>query len=233
MICINFKGKVIILNENHLSCIDLVPMFKNLSYDEKKEIAFISKSKHYQKGETIYNQGSFSNDLYIVHKGQVKISRVNRDGKEQVIRTLEPGTFMGELSIFLEDVHSDSATVLEDCEICQLNGAAFKGLLSEIPSISLKLLKEMSKRLDETEDTVESIGTLDVEGRLAQKLLDLAQDQKQFTLPYAKKDMASLLGMSNETLSRKLREFEDLGYINLKGQRHISIVDKEKLEALI
>ncbi len=221
------------MSKNHLSCIDIVPMFNSLTYDEKKEIAYISKSMNYSRGESIYNQGSRSNDLYIVHKGKVKISRVNKDGKEQVIRTLEPGTFMGELSLFSENMHSDSATVTENTEICQLNGDAFKKLLSEIPSISLKLLEEMSKRLDETEDTVESIGTLDVEARIASKILELSNNMNQFKLPYAKKDMASLLGMSSETLSRKLREFEELGYIGLKGQREITILNKKELEALI
>ena len=221
------------MSKNHLSCIDIVPMFNSLTYDEKKEIAYISKSMNYSRGESIYNQGSRSNDLYIVHKGKVKISRVNKDGKEQVIRTLEPGTFMGELSLFSENMHSDSATVTENTEICQLNGDAFKKLLSEIPSISLKLLEAMSKRLDETEDTVESIGTLDVEARIASKILELSNNMNQFKLPYAKKDMASLLGMSSETLSRKLREFEELGYIGLKGQREITILNKKELEALI
>lgn len=215
---------------NHKSCIDLVPIFDNLNLDEKKEVAYISNSKHYEKGETIYNQGDISKDLYIVHKGKVKISRFTKDGKEQVLRTLEPGSFMGELSLFLENEHRDFATVLEDTEICHLDGNRFKELLTEVPSISLKLLKEMSHRLDDTEDTVESIGVLSVEARIIQKLFELSQDKDHFTLPYSKRDMASLLGMSSESLSRKLRELEAEKLIALKGQRDITLLDRDALE---
>lgn len=221
------------MSHNHLSCIDIVPMFQNLSYDEKKEIAFISNSKKYEKGENVYLQGAQSKDLYIIHKGQIKISRLNKDGKEQVIRILEPGSFMGELSLFNEDVHSDSAVVLENTEICQLNGDAFKTLLTEIPSISLKLLSEMSKRLDETEDVVESIGTMDVTARVASQLLAYSKGNNHFILPLSKKDMASHLGMSYETLSRKLRDFESLGYLKMQGQREFILEDRKELEAII
>lgn len=208
-------------------------MFQNLTYDEKKEIAFISNSKNYEKGENVYLQGEQSKDLYIIHKGQIKISRLNKDGKEQVIRILEPGSFMGELSIFNEDVHSDSAVVLENTEICQLNGDAFKSLLTEIPTISLKLLSEMSKRLDETEDVVESIGTMDVTARVASQLLAYSKGKDTFTLPLSKKDLASHLGMSYETLSRKLRDFESMAYLEMSGQRDFILKNRKELEALL
>lgn len=214
----------------HKSCIDLVPIFDKLNEDEKKEIAYISNSKRYDKGETIYNQGDVSQDLYIVHKGKVKISRFSKEGKEQVLRTLEPGSFMGELSLFLEDEHADFATVLEETEICHLDGSQFKALLMSMPSISLKLLKEISKRLEDTEDTLESIGVLSVEARIIQKLLELSHKQDHFELPYSKKDMASLLGMSSETLSRKLRELESLNLIQLEGQRKVFILNRKDLE---
>ncbi|NLW14847.1 MAG: Crp/Fnr family transcriptional regulator [Erysipelothrix sp.] len=215
------------------SCIDLVPMFNSLSNDEKKEIAIISDHHNFKKGETIYNQGSKGKDLYIVHTGEVKISRLTKDGKEQVIRTLNPGDFMGELSLFLENTHTDFASVLKDAQICILDGDKFKDLLTQIPTISVKLLTEVSMRLSQMENTVESMGVLSVEARLAKKLLELASDNKEFTLPYSKKDMASLLGMSSETLSRKLREFEELEYISLKGQRNVTILDKDALELLV
>lgn len=215
------------------SCIDLVPMFNSLSNDEKKEIAIISDHHNFKKGETIYNQGSKGKDLYIIHTGEVKISRLTKDGKEQVIRTLNPGDFMGELSLFLENTHTDFASVLKDAQICILDGDKFKDLLTQIPTISVKLLTEVSMRLSQMENTVESMGVLSVEARLAKKLLELASDNKEFTLPYSKKDMASLLGMSSETLSRKLREFEELEYISLKGQRNVTILDKDALELLV
>lgn len=221
------------MSNQNKSCLDLVPIFASLTEEEKKEVAYISSTNKYEKGQTIYNQGSQSKDLYIIHKGKVKISRLTKDGKEQVLRTLNPGSFMGELSLFLEDTHNDSATVLENTQICFLDGERFKELLVEMPSIALKLLKEISKRLNETEDTVESIGVLDVETRLIKKILELAEDKNSLKLPYSKRDFASLLGMSSETLSRKLTHLQDLKLIDLEGQRIIYIKNRKALEALM
>lgn len=91
----------------------------------------------------------------------------------------------------------------------------------------------MSQRLDDTENTVESMGVMSVEARIVNKLFELAKGQSKFELPYSKRDMASLLGMSSETLSRKLRELESDQLIGLKGQRGIELLDLDALESLM
>lgn len=217
----------------HKACIDLVPMFNTLSDKEKEAIAVISKSKYYEKGELLFDQGSKSGDLYIVHKGHVKISRYTFDGKEQIIRTLKPGSFTGELSLFSEQTHHNFAMVLDNTEICLLEGDAFKNLLLEMPHISIKLLEAVTDRLGQSETRIKDLGTKDVESRIAKHLLDLANGVKLVKIPYSKGEMASLLGTSPETLSRNLKRLQTNGLIRMEGQRKFHLINKEGLEALI
>ena len=215
------------------SCLDVVPIFQNLSELEKLEISKIANHKHFEKGEIIYHQGSSTQDLYIVHTGNVKVSRISRDGKEQFIRNIPAGDFTGELALILGDIHQDFATVTEPTQICMLDGASFKELLERYPDISLKLLKEMSVRLKESEDTIEELGILDVESRIIKKLLELSAQTNTINLPYSKRDLASLLGITSETLSRKLTQLQTLGYIKMEGHRYIYLLEKKKLETLV
>lgn len=217
----------------HKACINLVPMFKRLSDSEKEAIAAISKSKYLNKGDLLFTQGSKSQDLMIVHEGVVKLSRYSKDGKEQIIRTLKPGSFTGELSLFLDETHQNFGAALMNCEICVIEGDAFKTLLLKHPDMSIKLLEAVSLRLYETEDSLENLGTLDIESRIAKKLLELADGKSKFVLPYSKKDLASLLGTTSETLSRRLSTLQNDGIIKMEGQRKIEILNKIELELLI
>ena len=81
------------------NCIKAVPIFKNLSVDELDKIIMISKHKRLEKGDFIYQSGDVLNSLYVIHQGKVKVTRYSDDGKEQVIRILSHGDFLGELAL--------------------------------------------------------------------------------------------------------------------------------------
>ena len=74
------------------TCIQMVPIFSTLTYDEMMEVASITISKTYQKGEMVYIAGEKQKKLYVIHKGKVKITRISASGKEQVISIIVPET---------------------------------------------------------------------------------------------------------------------------------------------
>ncbi len=213
------------------NCIELVPIFSNLSKDEMIEIALITNEKIVSKGEIIYWAGERTDSLYVIHKGRVKITRTNEAGKEQILRVLGPGQFMGELTLFNDKASTDSAIATENTIMCKIDGKDIKSLMGRYPSISFKILEELSKRLEKAETLVEDISLSSVERRIAKSILDL-QDGGIVNLVMTKGDWASLLGMSQETLSRKLTYFQENGFIKLKGHRQIHILNEEGLKEI-
>lgn len=214
-------------------CISLVPIFNHLQPEEMREIAATTKSVRYERNEQIYGAGDHSAQLYIVHRGRVKIYRLSDSGKEQVIRMLEPGDFMGELALFSETIHDCYAIATEKTELCTIRRSDLQVLLMKYPVISYKIIEEFSRRLEQTEKQMSSLTSEDTEGRIATYLIALAKansvDDHTITLPMTKKDLASYLGTTPETLSRKLAEFQGKGLIEQTGQRGIKVLDIEAL----
>jgi len=211
----------------------MVPIFSTLNYDEMMEVASITTSRDYKKGEMIYIAGEKKKTLYVIHKGKVKLTRISPSGKEQIISILGPGDFMGELSLFNDEPITNNAEALEDTTVCIIDGDKLKEIMTKYPAIAFKVLEELSRRLKRAENLIENLGVNDVETRIVQTLLDLADENGVINLDISKKDLAAYMGMSQETLSRKLSYFQDKGLIKQIGHRRIEILDKESLEEYI
>jgi CRP-like cAMP-binding protein len=219
-------------------CISMVPIFNHLQNEEMLEFAKTSRSMNYKKGETVFEAGESSDYLYIIHKGQVKIYRLSESGKEQLIRIMGPGDFMGELSLFTNESLTSYAEAMKQTEICAIHKSDLRQILLTKPSISMKILEVFSSRLDEAEKTIERFSSQDAEKRIASYLTDLANDTPQafslqepseITLPMSKRDLASYIGMTQETLSRRLSSFQERGWIEQTGQRKLLIIDFESI----
>lgn len=214
------------------SCIALVPIFHNLNQEEVLEVAGITRHLTVSKGEMIYAMDDMVDSLYVIHSGRVKIYRLSDTGKEQVLRVLRAGDFLGELALFKNSSMGDYAEALEESSMCVIDGSALKELLGKYPMIALKILEELSQRLEQTEKLLEDISLHSVERRLAQVLLDMSIDDDEIELEMSKRDLASQIGTTSETLSRKLTSFQELGLIEQIGQRRIVVVDREGLEGV-
>ena len=211
-------------------CIKKVPIFSNLSDKEMEEIYSTIVHRSYNKGEMVYLVGDIIENLYIINKGKVKVTKISENGKEQIIRILSEGDFIDELSIFTKSISTNNVEVLEDTIMCIVNGPDMKKIIDSKPSISFKIMEELGKRLERTEKLAESIGLYSVEKRIAQILLEMADRNNVVNLTISKKDLASYIGMSQETLSRKLSQFQNEGLIELKGHRKIIIKNRDTLK---
>ncbi len=212
-------------------CISIVPIFNHLDAAEMAEIARAARSVTHGRGHSIYRAGETSDGLYIVHSGRVKIYRLSDTGKEQLVRILGPGDFTGELSLFSESLHDAYADAMERVELCVMGRDDFQKFLLKYPVISLKVLSEFSSRLAATENQAANIAMESTETRIAMYLAGRADAAKsnRIALTMSRKDLASYLGTSPETISRKLAEFEDAGWIRQLSQREIEITDLDAL----
>lgn len=216
---------------SHDSCISLVPIFNHLEIEQMDEIMGKVKSVSYKKKELIYHVGDQASSLYIVNKGKIKIYRLSETGKELLIRILEPGDFTGELALFKETTHEAYAEAMVDTEVCMINRTDLQEFLLKYPSISLKILSEFSNRLEISEKQTTRFATEKVETRIALYLAECVEEENQleFILPMSKKDLASYLGTTPETISRKLTEIEEQGIIKQKPKKMIEVLDLDSL----
>ncbi len=219
-------------HDQHKMCVSLVPIFNHLEVDQMKEIMKAAQSVAYKRGEIIYHAGDESDSLYIVSRGKIRIYRLSESGKEQLVRILQPGDFTGELALFKEATHEAYAEAMTETNVCMIQRTDLQQLLLKYPSISLKILTEFSNRLDESEKQTTRFATEKVETRialfLAESLADPARSN-ELELPMSKKDLASYLGTTPETISRKFAELEQQGYIKQKSPRIIEILDLDGL----
>lgn len=211
------------------TCMAKVPIFSSLNPEEMATIADIITDKEYKKGESIYLSGATGKHLYVVNQGKVKVFRISEAGKEQIIRIMYPGDFMGELSLFTQSPVNSSAEALEPTALCVIDGDKLSQIMQKVPAIAIKIIEELSKRLLNAENLIESLGLHDVEQRVADTLLRMASEQDEINLTITKKDLAAHMGMSQETLSRKLTQFQDMGLIKPDGRKKILILDRKGL----
>ncbi len=226
----------ICLSCNHKMCASKVPIFKNLSSEELVDIIGLIVRRKYKKGELIFMQGNKLEGLYIINHGKIKIFKYTKEGKEQILYILSEGNFIGELSLLNTEEVSYYAEAIEALDICLIKKSDFDEILKVKPQISLRILEVISQRLSKLEGLVQSLGTKDVEARIAQMLLDLkeeygieAADYTELTIPLTREDMANYIGVTRETISRKLSNFQEEGIIKLVGNKKILILDSNAL----
>lgn len=140
---------------------------------------------------------------------------------------------MGELSLFNNYPLKNNAEAIEATILCIIDSNQINDLIGRRPSIALKIMKELSIRLEKTESLIESLRLRNVEQRIADILLTMADDNNIVNLSISKKDLASHIGISQETLSRKLSRFQEKGWMRQEGQRKIIILKRKILEDIV
>lgn len=214
-------------------CVSRVPLFSSLSHEEQLAVASMARPTAVESDESIYHAGSDSSQLMVVHTGAVKIARIDSEGREQILRVLGPGDFMGE-SAFLTGRRPDHfATAIEAGTMCVFRHADLGRLVETYPSIGRRMLEEISRRLADTENRLNAVVSGDVVSRLADYLLSLpgssTPEGLEVELPIAKKDIASLLDTTPESLSRQLRRLQQSGVIEPLDGRWVRILNFESL----
>ncbi|MCI1240534.1 MAG: Crp/Fnr family transcriptional regulator [Bifidobacterium subtile] len=216
--------------EHDHQCAGLVPLFAELPQSDQDFIDVHLQHRVFHKGEQVFMPGDELR-LIIVARGSLKVYRMSRNGREQLLRVQEPGGYEGEAWLLGQPNDSLYGQALETTEVCLLSHRDFHKILLEQPLLSVRLLELNAAKLATLEQINGFLGMDRVEERLAAYLLDLskASGSLTFTLPIRMKELAHLLGTTPETLSRKLRSFEDEGLI-ARNRRTLRILNQDALE---
>ena len=201
-------------------CVRNVPIFNHLTEGEMNEVFSKVTSTGYGKNEHLYMAGDPEQSLYVLHRGKIRIYRLTDDGKEQLIRVLQPGEFTGELSLFGTDrPHESYAEIMEKSQICEITKDDIYGLMKEYPDIGIKIIEKFSERLEAAEQQTTNISLLSSEERLLEYIRGHVDTDDYVKLEMTKRDLSSYLSMQPETLTRLFKKLEAQGDIEKLDNR--------------
>ncbi|WP_017209207.1 Crp/Fnr family transcriptional regulator [Clostridium beijerinckii] len=221
-------------------CASKVPIFENLNKEELVEIVNKIDHKEFSKGDVIFTEGNIANTLYFINEGKIKLYKYTKDGKEQILHILSEGDFFGELELIKPSKYGFNSKAIEDAKICTLTKEEMKDIMMKNPEIGIKVLETVGERLSKVENLVQNLATNDVDSRMAYLIVELMEKYGKnvdgnisVKLPISREDMASFIGVTRETISRKLKKLEDENLIKIIGTKTIIIIDEEGLRNYI
>lgn len=221
-------------NHTNEDCLALVPIFQTLPEKDLATLADIVSERHYHSGEFLYHAGDEADSLMILAHGQAKVYQISSNGKEQMLRILQTGDFDGEAALFENGERNSFAQTLMDTEVCSISRADFQKLMKSSPELAVNLVNAFGQRIISLEQQNTEVTTASVESRLANYLLETSAglNEARFTLPLKKKDIATYLGTTPETISRKLTKMADEQLLENKGLK-VNIIDADGLSMLV
>ena len=199
---------------------DQVPLFENLGEDERDSLARRFTLRHHPKNSIIINEGDDTSSFYIILKGRVKVFLTDDNGKEIILSIQGEGEYLGEVALLDEGPRSASVTTMEDSRFAVLNRQSFIDCITENPQLSLKVMQGLTRRLRALSENVRSLALMDVYGRVARLLLDLAVDQgddKVIEDRLTQNDIAARIGASPKMVGRIMQDLKKGGYVRKKG----------------
>lgn len=208
------------------------PMFRGLDENDLATLAQGTREFRVRKHEIVFHRGELPPGMHIVIMGQIKLAIPSPQGSEKVVHMAGPGATFGEAVVFLDRPYPVSAQATQDSIILLITKQTLLNALAENPMLSRKMLANLSMRLHELLDDMESCTLRTSMQRVICFLshqAPLSNDSRySIALETSKQTVASRLNLAPETFSRVLGQLSEAGLIQVKG-RNITILDREEL----
>ena len=177
-------------------------------------------SRSFKRGTYLFHEGDAASDVYLLEEGEVEITSFTMGGHRRLVTTLTPPRMFGEFAVLGEITRTASALALTDVTVSSLRGTAFLAEIESNPEVARELLRGLARFVASHEDQIEDLLFLDLRGRVAKRILDLA-GEAGITPSITQADLASLCGGSRENVTRVLTELQKRGLVKRDGQRYV------------
>jgi CRP-like cAMP-binding protein len=211
-----------------------VPLLACLTADEAQGIAAALRHRRFAAREVIVERGEPGDSLYIVLSGRLNVVLTGSDGREVILSHVRAGDFFGEVALLDGGPRSGTVVGVEAGELLELGRDGFLRLLDREPRVAARLYRELCARLRHANEMIGDLALLDVYGRIAHVLVELAasaprKDDNILLVPRPKlAEIAGRASTTEETVSRVLRRLHDTGAISL-SRRALVIHNAERL----
>jgi CRP/FNR family cyclic AMP-dependent transcriptional regulator len=177
----------------------------------------------------IFQEGDEADELFVVKSGRVAIGVRSQDGRESLVALMETGDLFGEMPLFDDGVRSANARALERSTLLRIPYSVVRAGLDREPQLLWTVVTLLAQRLRATDSALADAVLLDVTGRTAKRLLELAGDASEFQLPITQEELAGLVGASRERVNKSIAAFIRLGWIEQLDRRY-RILQRDRLE---
>jgi CRP/FNR family cyclic AMP-dependent transcriptional regulator len=198
-----------------------VPLFARLDEAQLGVLARVIVRRSFGRNAKIIGAGDPTDSLYIVISGRLKVLMSDEQGREVILSILGPGEFFGEMGLLDDSLRSASVVTLDACELLTISKTDFKRSLAENFELSLNVMRGLVQRLREADRKIGSLALMDVYGRVARLLLEMAEDidgEKVVVNKLSKQDIAKMIGASREMVSRVMKDLQLGGYLEVRGR---------------
>lgn len=210
-------------------------LFTGCTAEELARLAAAVRRRLYGRGEVVFGEGDPATGIYLVERGRVKVSFTSADGKERTVALVGPGEILGEVPVLDGGVRSADGVAHEDCVVVFVPREELVGWLREHPEAALRLIHLLGRRLQAMGLQVRDAAFLDVRGRLARALLELAGGRGErgaeagvLCSQIRQVELAHMVGATRESVNRWLRWFERAGAVRREGDG-IRVLNPERL----
>ncbi|MGO1536533.1 MAG: Crp/Fnr family transcriptional regulator [Yaniella sp.] len=227
------------ITEHDDNCVRRVPIFSGLTTEQQDLVATVARPQILSAGELVHGAGERTGKMFVVHTGEIKLSRTLPSGRKQLLRVARPGETLGEHAFLTGNSTLEEAEARSQTRLCVFVHDDLTKLIDQYPNIAHRMLRTLGDRPAHTEHRL-TLSSQSVDVRIADYLLQqplirsgqVTNGIMRVQLPLSKKDIASLLGTTPESLSRALSRLRNKGFLTVDDDI-VSLLQPDELEHLI
>lgn len=206
-----------------------VALFSELEPEELAKISDAARNRGLRRGDVLFSEGDEPDELFVVVSGRIALANKSTDGRESVVALMEAGDVFGEMPLFDGLGRSTEARALEPCEVIAIPYGPVQEVYEARPMLLWSVVAMLSGRIRAMNGELADSVFLDVTGRTAKRLLEMAGDADEFVLPVTQEELAGMVGASRERVNKAIAAFVRLDWIE-QSERRYRITNRQQLE---
>lgn len=203
-------------------------LFAGLDDDALAKVVEAGRDLEMRRGDVLFREGDDPDELFVVLSGRIAIANKSIDGRESMVALMEEGDLFGEMGLFDGRGRSAEARALETSVVTAVPYGPVRNLYQDDPALLWRVVAMLAGRLRTMDAALADSVFLDVTGRTAKRLLDLAGEEDEFSLPITQEELAGMVGASRERVNKAIASFIRLGWIK-QIDRTYRITNREQL----